>query len=116
MHKENETGLQDSDLDDILRVFQKNERINKIILFGSRAKGTFESGSDIDLAISGSDLKTNDILDLSIELDELDLPYKFDIIILERITEKSLLDHISRVGINIFNKLSIKNNSESILD
>jgi predicted nucleotidyltransferase len=116
MHKENETGLQDSDLDDILRIFQKNVRINKIILFGSRAKGTFKSGSDIDLAISGNDLKINDILDLSIELDELDLPYKFDIIILERIKEKSLLEHISRVGIDIFNKLSIKNNSESILD
>lgn len=104
MHKAYDIGLQDSDVADILRVFQKNERINKIILFGSRAKGTYEMGSDIDLAISGSELKTNDILDLSNELEELDLPYKFDLIILERIKEKSLLEHICRVGIVLFDK------------
>jgi len=104
MHKTYDIGLQDSDVADILSIFQKNERINKIILFGSRAKGTYEMGSDIDLAISGSELKTNDILDLSNELEELDLPYKFDLIILERIKEKSLLEHICRVGVVLFDK------------
>lgn len=98
------TGLENSDVAAILGILQKNEKIGKIILFGSRAKGNCEAGSDIDLALSGNDLTTNDIIDLSTELEELELPYKLDMVILERIKEKELLDHISRVGIVLFDR------------
>lgn len=104
IHKIFNIGLQDSDINDIINIIRKNEKIDKIILFGSRAKQTYEKGSDIDIAISGNGLNTNDILDLSNALDDLDLPYKFDLVILERINEKELLDHIFRKGIVLYNK------------
>jgi uncharacterized protein len=99
-----DTGLLKSDIDTILSVIKKQERINKVILFGSRAKGTYTPGSDIDLALSGTNLVTDDILDIFVDLDYLDLPYKFDLIILERIKEKDLKDHITRVGIILYDK------------
>ena len=98
MLKIEETGLQDSDVSDIIGVITRNDKINRVILFGSRAKGTYHPGSDIDIALSGNGLNTHDIIDLTNELEELYLPYKFDLLILERIKEDELLDHISRVG------------------
>ncbi|MBN2637466.1 MAG: nucleotidyltransferase domain-containing protein [Bacteroidales bacterium] len=74
------------------------------MLFGSRAKGNYNRGSDIDLTIKGDNLTLNDVLDLSIDLDDLMLPYKFDLIIYDRIKEKDLIDHILRVGIPLLKR------------
>jgi predicted nucleotidyltransferase len=104
MLKKEETGLQDSDVSDIIGVITRNDKINQVILFGSRAKGTYHTGSDIDIALSGNGLNTDDIIDLMNELEELYLPYKFDLLILERIKEIELLAHISRVGKVLYDK------------
>jgi uncharacterized protein len=93
-----------SDIDQVISILRKNPRIGKIILFGSRAKGNYRSGSDVDLSISGKDLHINDILNASIEIDQLNLPYKFDLIIHERIKEPLLLEHINRVGIVLYER------------
>jgi uncharacterized protein len=92
-------GLLESDIDDVISLLQLNKKINKIILFGSRAKGNFNNGSDIDIALLGLDLNMNDVLDASIEIEKLSLPYKFDLIIFDRIKENALMEHIIRVGI-----------------
>jgi predicted nucleotidyltransferase len=97
-----DVGLSNSDLKDIIAIFKKKQEIIDLILFGSRAKGTFETGSDIDLAIKGENLKQNDFLDLLIDLDNLNLPYRFDLVIYERINSKPLLEHINRVGISLY--------------
>lgn len=97
-----DVGLSNSDLKDIIAIFKKKQEIIDLILFGSRAKGTFETGSDIDLAIKGENLKQNDFLDLLIDLDNLNLPYKFDLVIYDRINSKPLLEHINRVGISLY--------------
>ncbi len=94
-------GLSKEDIEDIVRVIKKSEKVQKAILFGSRAKGTFTNGSDIDLALKGTNLVLNDVLDLSIDLDALNLPYKFDLIIYDRIKEEALKEHINRVGVSL---------------
>lgn len=99
-----DTGIGDAELKAITNILQKCSKIEEAVLFGSRAKGTFVPGSDIDLAIKGQDIRLNDILDLSIQLDTLGLPYRFDLVIYDRIKEKSLLDHIERVGISLFKR------------
>lgn len=98
------TGLSENELRKITRVFQKFSNINTAILFGSRAMGTYHNGSDIDIALKGDDLKLNDILNVSIALDELSLPYKLDLIAFNRIQEPKLIDHIKRVGLILFNR------------
>ena len=103
-------GLIDSDLNNVISILLKNQKIDEIILFGSRAKGNFKEGSDIDIALKGVSLKLMDIIDATIEIDSLILPYKFDLIIFDRINKKTLIDHINRVGIVLFSKKTKKTN------
>ena len=70
-----------------------NMGIEKIILFGSRAKGTHQKGSDVDLAIDGDAKKAHYLLN-----EETNLPYFFDVLNLSKITNKNLKEHIKRVG------------------
>ena len=49
----NEYGLRQKDMDYMLNVFKSMPEIEQVIIYGSRAVGSFEKGSDIDLAISG---------------------------------------------------------------
>jgi uncharacterized protein len=91
-------GLKQSDIDKIHAVFSAFPQIETVIIYGSRAKDRFKTGSDIDLSLIGHDLNLNLFNRLNHELDDLMLPYTFDISILEQITNLDLLGHIDRVG------------------
>ncbi|MBI9071372.1 MAG: nucleotidyltransferase domain-containing protein [Melioribacteraceae bacterium] len=93
----------------IISIIEKNSKIEKVILFGSRAKGNFLNGSDVDLALKGNGIILNDILDISIEVENLLLPYKFDFVICDRIKEHALLEHINKVGIVLFERENFNN-------
>ncbi|GAB3918671.1 nucleotidyltransferase domain-containing protein [Larkinella terrae] len=91
-------GLNESQLNAITDLLSRNGRIEEAVVFGSRAKGTHRPGSDMDIALKGSGLNLDDVLNLSIALDELWLPIRFDLVIYNRITEPALRDHIDRIG------------------
>ena len=95
------TGLDEEELSQLQSIFSSYPEISKVILFGSRAKGTASKNSDIDLAVDGleSPLK---IEALVMQLDELPLPYRFDLQAMSTIKNRSLLEHIERVGIVIY--------------
>lgn len=95
----NQFGLSQNTIEAIKKVF-KNYPIEKIILYGSRAKGNFKPGSDIDLTIVAPNLQLSDLLKMENELEDLDLPYKIDLSLMHQIENKSLIEHIHRVGIN----------------
>ena len=97
-------GLSDQTFSSILSVIKSNPAIDSAILFGSRAKGTYKDGSDIDIALHGSSLRLNDILQLQRLIDESDLAYTFDLVIFKNIQEQALIEHIQRVGIEIYRK------------
>jgi len=86
-------------IDKIKAVLTKENNVQKIIVFGSRAKHTAKPGSDIDIAILGEDLTFQQLCRIGAELDELDLPYKIDLIDYNAITNQELKNHIDRVGI-----------------
>lgn len=76
-------------------------QVDKVIVYGSRAKGTHKPGSDIDLTLIGSKQGKLDLtLQFRIEeaLEELMLTYQFDVSILDSIENPNLRDHIKRVG------------------
>ena len=81
----------------IRNVLAIHPAIERAILFGSRAKGNYKNGSDIDLAIfgpcSGSELGT-----IAWELDDLLLPWEIDLLQFDTIDNADLRDHILRVG------------------
>jgi predicted nucleotidyltransferase len=95
-------GLKESVLQDIISVFCKYSKIEKVLLYGSRAKGNYKNGSDIDLTLIGKDINIQDLNKIYLELDELYLPYNFDISIFDKIKNKDLVDHINRIGIIIY--------------
>ena len=92
-------GLTAATIDRINGVLAAFPAIEQAILYGSRAKGNFRPGSDIDLAIVGPEVTEQQMLQLANKLDDLPLPYTFDLARLEAIRDAALIEHIKRVGI-----------------
>lgn len=93
------TGLEAKVVEKIKSIIKHNPKIRDIVLFGSRAKGVARNGSDIDLAVVGNNISFRDICSLGAKLDELDLPYKIDLVDYNNIVNKDLKEHIDRVGV-----------------
>lgn len=97
-------GLKDEVVEAICKIFQKYPEVEKAILYGSRAKGNFKPASDIDLTLEGSSLDLTILNKISWELDDILLPYTFDLSIYNQISNPELLDHIQRVGILFYSR------------
>ncbi|HBN09040.1 MAG TPA: hypothetical protein DD435_10470 [Cyanobacteria bacterium UBA8530] len=95
-------GLPEATVEKIRAVFAQHPQIRQVILYGSRAKGNFRNGSDIDLAIRGEALGYQQLLEVENQLDDLLLPYKIDLSLLHNIEDPDLLSHIARVGVVFF--------------
>lgn len=96
-------GLKDGDLETIIAILKKYPQIEQALIFGSRAKGNFKPGSDVDIVIKGNvpDIITE--IGFSLNEDSL-LPYKFDVLDYSTISNRNLIDHINRVGIVFYEK------------
>lgn len=91
-------GLSKNDIDSIKEVFEKYTQLEKVLIYGSRAMDTYKPASDIDITLIGKDIDSDVQQQIEFDLDDLLLPYKFDISILDQITNPEFLDHIERVG------------------
>jgi len=96
-------GLTSQEIDLIQAVFRRFPAICEVVLYGSRAKGTYKSESDLDLTLIGieDDLQAEAIAD---ELNELPLPYRFDVKAYSSIKYGPLREHITRVGISLYRR------------
>jgi uncharacterized protein len=83
------------------KVFLRHPEVRDVTLFGSRAKGTHAPNSDIDLSIRGR-LDELQGEALATELDELPLPYRFDVLVFDSLKSTPLREHIERVGVVIY--------------
>lgn len=91
-------GLKENSIEQMISVFKKYAELEQVILYGSRAKGNFKNGSDIDLTLVGEQLNLKLTNKIENELDDLMLPYTFDVSIYNYINNSNLLEHIKRVG------------------
>ncbi len=92
-------GLKELTIEQINNIFSQYPEVEKVILYGSRAKGNYKNGSDIDLTLKGKDLSLSIIHKIDNDLDDLLLPYTFDLSIFKHIDNPDLIDHIKRVGV-----------------
>ncbi len=97
-------GLPDRVIARLVEVLPQNESIERTVLFGSRAKGTYHEGSDIDLCLSGTNLDLSVLAGLESRIDDLDMPWKVDLVPEAMIDSKALLDHIHRVGAVLYER------------
>lgn len=103
-------GLIEKDIFDIREALSSFPEITRAILFGSRAKGNYRHGSDVDIAICGKNVTHETVITLSAILnEETRMPYQFDIVHFETIKNPDLKKHINRVGITLFNKSNTEN-------
>lgn len=100
-------GLDENIIEQIKAVFADFPEIEEAVLYGSRAKGNFKNGSDIDLTLKGESISCNTFNNISLSLDELMLPYLIDLSIYKQIDNPALIDHIKRVGICFYSKIDI---------
>ena len=97
-------GLKRDVIDAMAKVFAAYPEVEQVILYGSRAKGNFKPGSDIDLCLVGSDLTLPSLLKIDTDLDDLLLPYKIDLAIRDHIDNPQLLAHIQRAGVSFYRR------------
>ena len=98
------TGLSKNDMEKIISILNEQPGVNEALIFGSRAKGNFKNGSDIDIALKGS-LTFEMVAHLGFLLnEETNMPYRFDVLNYQTIHNPELLNHINRVGIIIYKR------------
>ena len=99
----NDFGLTERDRKYLESVMRKFPEIEQAIIFGSRAMGNSKRGSDVDLAIIGKNIASATALRLRTLLnEELPLPYFFDVVRYEIITNDNLKQHIDEHGVVLF--------------
>ena len=91
-------GLSETVIKELQDIFRKHTNIKKVLIFGSRSKGTYRTGSDIDLAVVGEGIEYNQILTILCEIDNLELLYNIDLLNYETKKGTPIGDHIDRVG------------------
>jgi uncharacterized protein len=101
-------GLKPSTIECINQVFAQYPEIEQAVLYGSRAKGNYRRGSDIDLTLIGN-LSYNQLLRLETAIDDLLLPYKIDLSLYTQIDDPELLAHIQRVGTIFYQARKLSN-------
>lgn len=98
-------GLKESTIQKICAVFARYPQVEKAVLYGSRAKGNYKNGSDIDLTLcGGADLTLGVQYKIMEELDDLLLPYTIDLSIFRDISDPDVVEHIRRLGVPFYEK------------
>ncbi|PWU21730.1 MAG: hypothetical protein C5B49_02140 [Bdellovibrio sp.] len=98
------SGLSAETIDKIQSTLRQYPEVETALLYGSRAMGKHKPGSDIDVVLEGAGLNLETLNKIRNDLDDLLLPYTFDVSILHQIENKDLVDHIERVGKTVYQR------------
>lgn len=101
-HLEIKIGIPEKWIESLRQIFQVQPNIEKVVVYGSRAKGNYRPGSDIDLAIYSSSMSYVEQMNIENSIDDLLMPYSVDITHFEKLTNQELIEHINRVGILLY--------------
>ena len=102
MTQELQFGLPPATLAKLNSVFAQHSAIDSVLLYGSRAKGNYRTGSDIDLTIKGSEIPYAEFMQIVNQIDDLMLPYTVDLSQYKQLENVELVAHIDRVGVEIY--------------
>jgi predicted nucleotidyltransferase len=99
-------GLNNAISQKIQNVFESFPEIREAIIYGSRALGNYRKGSDIDMTIKG-ELSFDHLIQIEKALDDLMLPYTFDLSIYSKLSNEELVEHIDRKGKIFYNRNTV---------
>ena len=92
-------GLKDAHRAAIIAEVAANDRVERAVLFGSRATGTNTVSSDVDIALFGDRLTLTDQARLAAALDEISMAQSVDLLLYDSVTNRTLREHIRRQGV-----------------
>lgn len=95
---EDNIGLTNEEMQELVAALSTQPNNEKAIVYGSRAMGTNRKFSDVDMTLVGKNLSHSDLNQVALKIDDLLLPYEFDLSLYSSLTNKNLLEHIRRVG------------------
>ena len=99
-----EFGIAPKSLASLRAILESEAKVERAILYGSRAKGSYRPGSDIDLTLEGPGLSFTELARLATQFDESEIPYTIDLSVRDHITDPALREHIARVGLVLFQR------------
>ncbi len=97
-------GLKDMHREAIIAKIVANDRVERAVLFGSRATGTNTVSSDVDIALFGDRLTLTDQARLAAALDEVPMAQSVDLVLYSSIQDRTMREHIRRQGIEWYER------------
>ncbi|MDI9407946.1 MAG: nucleotidyltransferase domain-containing protein [Candidatus Pacebacteria bacterium] len=97
-------GLSDKSLSIVHGILRGHPAVERAVIYGSRARGNYREGSDIDLALEGSDLKYDVVIKIAGELEDSYLPYFVDLMILTPTDSRPIAHEIARDGVEFYRR------------
>ena len=91
-------GLSEKSIEQIHTILRQHPEVELAIIYGSREKGNYREGSDIDLTLQGEHLTSDILSKITTALDDSYSPYLFDLSIYQQLSDPDFIDHINRVG------------------
>ncbi len=91
-------GISDDICFALQQIFSRFVHIDTVLLFGSRAKGSYKNGSDIDLAVCAPALSESAFTDLWNQIDALPIIFKIDLLHWDRLANQALKEKIITEG------------------
>ncbi len=98
-------GLKERYRDTIRSILATNPRVERALLFGSRATGKFRPGSDIDLALFGSELSSDDVTRLAAQADATTIPQVVDFLLVDQLLDDRVRAEILEHGVEWYNAI-----------
>lgn len=97
-------GMTDDELELLCSLFARQREIERVILYGSRARGTHKPFSDVDITLLGVGLTRSHLSRLMADIDESSLPYFFDISLFAKLTNPDLIEQIEQTGVVLYQR------------
>lgn len=97
-------GLSEETIRKFHSVFVRYPEVEEVIIYGSRAKGNYREGSDIDISLKGDQLTEDIRAKIWLDIDDLNTPYLVDLSIFDALNSENLKNHIRRVGKRFYYK------------
>jgi len=91
-------GLSNTSINQLNNIFSQYPDVEKVIIYGSRAKGNYKNGSDIDLTLLGNNINIDILNSIYTAVDDILLPYTVDLSIYQHIDNMALIQHIENLG------------------
>ncbi len=106
-------GLKDVHREAIIATIAANDRVERAVLFGSRATGTNTMSSDVDIALFGDQLTLTDQARLAAALGEIPMAQSVDLLLYASVANRTLREHIRRQGIEWYARPRARRNNDA---